>query len=70
MAGHQMNFENHGSGLLQPCMATGKQRHNPVPVGFQIFRMLFSVTFIVHINVWIVHINIWIINEYPTYKLI
>lgn len=34
MAGHQMNFEDNGSGLLQPCMATGKQRHTPIPVGF------------------------------------
>jgi len=41
-----MNFEDYGSGLLQPCMATGKQRHTPIPGGFQIFRMLFSVTFI------------------------
>jgi hypothetical protein len=47
MAGHQMNFEDHCSGLLQPCMTTGKQGHTPLPVGFQIFRMLLSVTFIV-----------------------
>ena len=25
MVGHQMNFEDHESGLLQHCVATGKQ---------------------------------------------